>query len=259
MSQRRRARAPALLFVTFVCPLAAEAQTNTVDDTSKMLATAARDKDKTDGLFGAFALGYLANKGNSDNSSLNAQLTLGYIHGRWRHAGMLKAIRGSSDGIESAEEYRGTAQSDFTFTNKNYVFAAVDSDYDRFGAYLRRTSATVGLGRRFIDTDAHTLDLQIGAGGRWTRRPGEEEEREPIGVGIGKYEWKISDRAAFSQRVVVESGSSNTYSESVSAVTADIQGSLALSVSYTVRHNSNVTAERQKTDMTTAVSLLYGF
>jgi putative salt-induced outer membrane protein len=242
-----------------VCPLAAQAQTNAVEDTSKMLATAAREKDKKEGLFGVLGLGYLASKGNSENSSLNAQLNLGYLYGRWRHASMLKAIRGSSDGVERAEAYHGTAQSDFTFLNRNYLFAALDSDYDRFGAYLRRNSATTGLGRRFIDTDAHTLDLQVGVGRRWTRRPGEAEEREGIAVGLGKYDWKISDRAAFSQRLVVESGSANTYSESVSAITADIQDSLALSVSYTVRHNSNVPADRKKTDTATAVSVLYGF
>lgn len=248
-----------VVLIALGCCVKAEAQTAAPDETSKLLAAAARDKERKEGFFGALALAYLASRGNAVNSSLNAQLNLGYLTGRWRHAGMLKAVRGASDGITSAEEYRATAQSDYAFSQNNYAFFGVDYDRDQFGAYLRRTSATTGLGRRFIDTPAHSLDLQAGVGSRWTRRPGEEAAQEGIVVGLGKYEWKITDHSAFSERLSVEAGHDNTYSESVTALTADIQGNLALSLSYTVKHNTSVPPDRVKTDSATAVSVLYGF
>jgi putative salt-induced outer membrane protein len=248
-------------FVPTCCVLAqAKLPADTVLDTSTMLATAAGDKKrKTEGLLGSVSLGYLGNTGNTRTSSLNAQLALGYVTGPWRHAGILKAARSASDGVKDGESYRATGQSDYTFAEHTYAFGAIDSNYDRFGSYQRRTSATVGLGRRLIESDAHTLDLQLGVGVRRSQRPGEDAEQEGIVAGVGKYGWKISEGATFTERVVVEKGHTNTYTESVSSLTANLQGSLALSVSYTVQHNSSVPSDRLKTDTATAISLLYAF
>jgi len=238
---------------------AAEIGSNAVEDTSKMLSTAARDQSKTQGLFGRIALAYLANRGNTDTTNANAELDLGFLAGHWRHAGMVRGTIGSSAGIRTAEEYRGNLQSDYTFSDNNYVFGAIDGSYDRFGAYQRRTSSTIGLGRRFIDTPAQQLDIQAGIGVSRTRRPAEAAEQETIVAGTLKYGWKMSDHAAFTERIAVEARSSNTYSESVSAITAGLRGDLALSVSYTLRHNTNVPPDRLKNDTATAVSLIYGF
>lgn len=69
----------------------------------------------------------------------------------------------------------------------------------------------------------------------------------------------FSDHANFTQQIKIEDGNENTFSESVSAVTANLTGDLALSVSYTVKHNSSVPIGSENTDTSTAVSLIYGF
>lgn len=229
------------------------------DDTSKMLAVAARQQQRTEGLFGRVALAFLANRGNTDATSLNAEFDLGYLSGAWRHAGRLQGLLGASNGERNAEALRFSEQSDYTFSNNNYAFAAIDSQYDRFGPYLRRTSVTAGLGRRLIDLPHHGLDVQLGLGSSWSRRPGEPRVQEGVLVSALRYEWKINDRAAFTERLNVEAHSTNTYTESVTALTTNIQGALALSVSYSLRHNSNVPPDRRKNDSATAVSLIYGF
>jgi putative salt-induced outer membrane protein YdiY len=166
---------------------------NAVEDTSKMLSTAARDQNKTQGLFGRIALAYLANRGNTDTTNANAELDLGFLAGHWRHAGMVRGTIGSGAGVRTAEDYRGNLQSDYTFSDHNYVFGAIDGSYDRFGAYQRRTSSTIGLGRRFIDTPAQQLDIQAGIGVSRTRRPAEAAEQETVVAGTLKYGWKMSD------------------------------------------------------------------
>ena len=75
----------------------------------------------------------------------------------------------------------------------------------------------------------------------------------------GNYEWQISETAKFNQLLAVESGSDNTYTESVSKLTADIWENFAIVLSYTIKNNSDVPAGTQKRDTFTAVSLEYSF
>jgi putative salt-induced outer membrane protein len=157
--------------------------------------------------------------------------------------------------VRNAESSRFNVQSDYTFSNNNYAFAAFDTQYDRFGPYLRRTSSTSGV----IDTPSQGLDVQAGVGSSWTRRPGEAVVQEGVLAGTLRYEWKISPQAALSERLNVEARSANTFSESITALTANIKGALAMSLSYSIRHNTVVPPDRRKNDTATTVSLIYGF
>jgi putative salt-induced outer membrane protein YdiY len=63
---------------------------NAAEDTSKILAVAARNREGAQGLFGRIGIAFLASHGNTEASSLNGELDLGYIAGAWRHAGQLQ-------------------------------------------------------------------------------------------------------------------------------------------------------------------------
>ena len=58
---------------------------------------------------------------------------------------------------------------------------------------------------------------------------------------------------------MTEVGSDNTFTESVSRVTAQLLGNLALVASYTIKHNSDVPVGTEKKDTYTALSLEYAF
>lgn len=247
-----------VLFISSPC-LAQDTEAVNLNGTSTLLADAANGKKKQEGFFGALSIGYLANTGNTDSASLNAKTSFGYLAKPWRHALTLRAVKGSTDGVTTAEEYEAAEQSDYTFSENNYVFGALNYSTNRFAGYERRATEVIGYGRRLLDTEAHTLDLQIGAGGRQTRLTDGTEQNEPIVQFAGGYMWNFSDNANFSQQVKVEDGDQNTFSESITAVTANLTGDLALSISYTVKHNSDVPVGTQKTDTATAVSVIYGF
>jgi len=85
------------------------------------------------------------------------------------------------------------------------------------------------------------------------------EESDTIVTARLAYNWEISETASFGQAFLVESGGSNTFSESVTSLSARLVGRLALVASYTVRHNSDVLPLTEKTDTFTALSLEYGF
>ena len=71
------------------------------------------------------------------------------------------------------------------------------------------------------------------------------------------FDFKISQR--FNQTLAIESGSDNTYTESISSLGVDINDALALVVSYTLRNNSDVLPGTEKTDTFTAITIEYSY
>lgn len=230
-----------------------------INGASTILSEAANGKAPEEGFFGSVSLGYLANTGNTDSASLNAKTSLGYVSLPWRHALMLRALTGSTNDQTTAREYEVAAQTDYIFGDRHYIFGAVNYNTNRFAGYDNRFSEVVGYGRRVIATPRHTLDLQLGLGGRQTEFVDGTREDEGIVQFTGAYTWEFSKHANFSQRLRIEDGSTNTFTESTTALTANLTGDLALSLSFTARRNSNVPAGAVSTDTATLVSIIYGF
>jgi putative salt-induced outer membrane protein len=209
---------------------------------------------------GEAAAGYLATSGNAETSSLNAKFGLNYLAGPWKNALLASAVSSSDEGSSTAERYFVGNKLDYGFTERDYVFLALEFEKDLFGGIRQRTSETVGYGRHLLLGPVHKLDAEIGAGVRQTEEQltGDTHD-DVIGRGALTYGWKISDSSAFAQLLKTESGESNTYVESVSELKLTIIGSLAAALSYTVKHNTDVPAGTEKTDTFTAVNLAYGF
>lgn len=52
--------------------------------------------------------------------------------------------------------------------------------------------------------------VQAGAGSSWTRKPGEAVVQEGVLAGSLRYQWKINEHAALTERINVEARSRNT-------------------------------------------------
>lgn len=210
---------------------------------------------------GELALGYLATTGNADTSSLNTKGKLVYAAERWKNETTIAAINSYADKESSAENYAATEQLDLNFNPRDYAFVAIEWNKDLFAAIRERTSETVGYGRHVLAGPVHLLDLEIGAGARQEKineRP-RDSESEAIGRGTAFYAWTFSPTSTFEQSLKVESGSSNTYGESVTRLKLAVIGNVYANLSYTIKHNSKTAADTEKTDTETAVSLSYQF
>jgi len=208
---------------------------------------------------GKATLGYLATSGNTENSTLNTGLEVGFTTGQWAHLATAFAISSSESEVTTAEAYELGWKSERKLSDKDFLFGRLDWRKDRFGGYDTQFSQTLGYGRRIINTDEHKLNAEIGAGARQSELPTGATENETIVRGGAYYTWDFSETAQFRQDVTVESGGENTYTESVSAISAKLLGELALVASYTIKHNSDVPALTEKTDTYTALSLEYAF
>ena len=208
---------------------------------------------------GTGELGYVATSGNTETQSLKAKLGLTHERPEWRHTLGLEALNSSEAENTTAERYAGNWQSDYKFTQRDYVFGRLSYETDKFSGYEYRTSEILGYGRRVLEQPDMTLDLEAGAGARQSRLETGGIENEPILRLAGKYAWKISPNAKFTQDVASDIGSDSTITRAVTALQADIIGNLAMKLSYTVEHTSQVPVGVKKTDTETAASLVYSF
>lgn len=208
---------------------------------------------------GKATLGYLATSGNTENSTLNTGFEVGYTAGKWQHIANAFAIHAAESELTTTEAYELGWKSERNLTDNDFLFGRLDWRKDRFGGFYTQFSQTVGYGRRLINTDVHILNAEIGVGARQSEEQSGAKLDETILRGGAYYTWKISETAEFRQDLTAESGSDNTYLESVTALSAKLMGDLALVASYTIKHNTDVPALTEKSDKYTALSLEYAF
>jgi len=209
---------------------------------------------------GEASLGFISSRGNSKSSSTRVRALSQVDFAVWRHRVGVSGFRTEEGNNTTASRLSGSLQSNYRITQRSYLFANLNGERDRFGAFERRYSGTLGIGRTFIDTGTMDLDLEVGAGRRYERAQGADETRsEGIRRFHGVYSWRFMPHSRFLQDVEIESGSDNTYTESETALRTRLTESLSWTVSYVVQHNSRVPSNRESTDTFTTVSLDYSF
>lgn len=211
------------------------------------------------GLSGDISLGYAATGGNTDTSNLDAKVGVAYGAGNWYHAFTAEEIHATDSGETTAENTQAEWQSDYLFTPDNYVFGHLGYNRDEFGGIERRTSETVGYGRRLLHTDTQTWSAQIGAGARQERLADGDSRSAPIVQLATDYSYQLSENSSIGEGIVVEKGSDNTRLQSATSVKVKLIENFSLVVSYVIKHNTNVPPDTVNTDTYTMVSLDYSF
>jgi putative salt-induced outer membrane protein len=214
----------------------------------------------TDPLTGQVAFGYIATSGNTESTNATGSFGLQYAGMRWSHDLKLAGVGATTDEETTAEAYAAGYKARRAFgASKSYLFTALDWRKDRFSAYEEDLSESVGYGRRLVERGPHTLNGELGIGARQAELIDGTAEDEGIVRASLDYEWKFTDTTGFKQSLLVQSGDSNTSTESISALRARIIGDIGLVLSYRVRHNSDVVAGTVPTDRFTSIQLEYAF
>lgn len=208
---------------------------------------------------GSASLGLLSTSGNTNTTSYNTSFGISYTKNKWTHVIDAAANGADESDTVTAEAYQADWKSSYDWSEHNYLFGLVGWRKDRFSGVNEQLSESIGYGRRIINTPAHILSAEVGAGYRDADLSDNTSESGAIGrLGLD-YKWTFSETANFEQKIAVEAGSDNTYIESISAVRAKLLGDFAIVFSYTVRHNTDVPLGSEKTDKLTAVSLELAF
>ncbi|ATC97610.1 MAG: DUF481 domain-containing protein [Pseudomonadota bacterium] len=238
------------------------------------------DEDKT--WEASSELGAIITSGNTETTTFKFGANAKHDIGKWTNEYKLNALykedevtleSGLKDTQRTNEKYGAAIQGNYNLGEKHsHLFVGLTHDSDYFGAYRHETVLSGGYGFRLIDESNMTLGFDFGPGYKYFQyseknqeffkdgRPkAGERDDEWIALAKADFSWTISDNAKFTQRVKVESGSTNTKSISETALLTKINGSLQMKVGFNVTHNSEVDADKVNTDTETVLTLVYSF
>lgn len=217
--------------------------------------------------------GYVSSKGNTDSKSANVALDMALVEGPWKHTFHLGGLYGQSSGVVSAERWDTGGQSNHDLTEKIFAFGGLRYQHDMFSGFQYQASGTTGLGYKILDTDATKLSAQIGVGYRRLRqeeltlgpsgavatRTLEPAEGSAVGTFAVAYSQALSGTTTLSDKLLVESGSTDTLVTNALALAVKISTKLALSVGYNIQDNTKPPSNLKKLDTLETVNLVYSF
>ena len=204
-------------------------------------------------------LGIVNTTGNTETQTINAKAKTENERDKWRHSASIEALKTSDHGTVTAERYTVSGQTNYKYTKHSYSFVTATYEDARFTGYDYQINAAVGYGHRVTDTAVVKLDLEAGPGMRHTKLENGGTDEEGVLHAAAKLLWLISKTSEFTEDLVTDIGQDATITKSVSALKAQINGSLATKVTYTVKHTSEVPDGVKNTDTETAVTLVYSF
>lgn len=212
---------------------------------------------------GSANLGFVANTGNTRSKNLSSKLALEYDRERWTNSLDLTAQIGSSNRAQSVAKYGASYETNYSFTQRNFLFGRVSGNTDKFGPFHYTLSTSVGYGRRIFETHRSSIDVQAGPGFKQLRESSTGiVRRQPILYLAGTYNWDISADTNFRQKVNVSYGRTNTEALSSTALTTKVIGGLGLQVSFDMDYNTYIPPDSSndiRLDTTTNVALVYSF
>jgi len=217
--------------------------------------------------------GLVLARGNADTTSANAKLDAMDIVNDWKHTVHVGFLYGRNVSFATAQRLEGAWQTDYNFGKQAFVFGSVAGENDRFDGFVYQVTFATGLGYKFVDSDTTKLSGTLGMGYRrlqseelfktpdgrvYARIPGESTSDGVVSAGL-EYLQQVTQTTKLTDKFQVQSGGQNTAVANDFAVVVNVNASLALSVGYGIRYNSNPPVGTKTTDQLTTVNLVYNF
>ena len=214
-----------------------------------------------DGWEGAGEFGFVNTTGNTESVALNLKLNFVKTGENWRHRFTGTALMTSEDGINDNERYTAEVQSDRKLNEVSWLFGSFRWDADKFGSYDPQLSLTAGYGRQLMRSEKHELKGEIGAGYRkLEERLSGYSSSEAIGRFLLDDFWQVFESTSWTNRLLIETGSSNTFTQFNSGLAVAMNAKFAVKLGFEVRHNSKLPpGDSENTDTITSANLVYNF
>lgn len=208
---------------------------------------------------GTGELGVVLSRGNSDTETVNANVELSYDPEHWLAKFRAEWLQARDDGENTAKRFNLGLNGQYDFSARSYAFGALRYDDDQFSGFNYQASLALGYGQYLINSDRHVLKAEAGPGVRLSEPVGGGSETNLIARGVVDYQWKLSNNASLTNLFLIEAGQDNTFYENKLALTTGITQALRLKLGFSVRRNSDVPADREKTDYLSTANLIYQF
>jgi putative salt-induced outer membrane protein len=203
--------------------------------------------------------GGVSTGGNTETRSINTKLTLKHSGERWDERLSADYLEASDRNQTTAERTTASFESHYRLDIRDYLFAVVRYDADRFSGYAQQFSETAGYGRRFFFSSNTTLETEAGAGGRQVRLTDNTNKGGAILRLAAKFSYKFSEASEFKETAFSELASDNRHTESTTSLRSRINGNLSMKAAFTVTDNSQTPEGVKKTDTITSITLVFDF
>ncbi len=238
------------------------------------VATAlADDAPPPQGWSGKGELGFVDAKGNTNSDTVNAKLALADQVGPWKHAFAVDVLQAKSAGVTSANRFDASWQANYNLNSASYVYGNLSYIDDKLSGFAYQANATLGYGHKLVDSATTKLSAQLGVGygqvqpeiltkdanGNITGRVKEDKENAAVIQSEVKFEQTLTDTTKLTDDFKVTYGNFNTYLRNDLALAVKINTKFALSLAYSVIHNTSPPPDTYATDTLTTVNLVYAF
>jgi putative salt-induced outer membrane protein YdiY len=239
------------------------------------LALAAEEKSA---ITSSAELGFLYKTGNTKSGDIKAGYDFKYEKDLWRSTLALdllikKTEKTDENGNKNFEtsDQKWTVESKTNYTldknSKSYVYGDAYYEDSRFSGFDNQSSISLGWGREWYKTEKASFFADIGPGykrdvTKATDTVSSETKSSFIVQAQALYLRQINEHVEFKQsftaKYAPKSGANSKYKAETSVTTKLIE-TLQLKFSFIVDHNTEVDADRERTDTQTAITLVYSF
>lgn len=228
-----------------------------------------READLFDMWSGESQIGAFQSSGNSDNLGLSAALKLKREGIDWSHSLKATSDYQRSNGVTSREQFVFAYEPRYQISKPVFAYGLAQYERDRFQGLSGRYALSGGIGYKVVNSDDFKLAVKAGPALRITQFTDNTNDERLAALFGADFDWKITDRLAFSQdaNVVSETGgaaqiiidSANTSINLLSALDVKISDRMKSRLSYSIEYDSAPPAGAVSTDTMTRFLLVYGF
>lgn len=220
---------------------------------------------------GDIELGAVLTTGNTNTASAKTAINVEQDWEFWRteYAVDAQYQRSQFKGDDGEDERETTEQQIFLSYQGNYKLENPEESFfifgsysdDRFSGYEYQLTTAMGYGWRFLQTQDSVIDLEIGPGYVWNELDGGGKIQGTIFRGAFKFEHQFTVATRFRQEVITDLSFSgeNSKTKIDSSFIADINGRLAMKVSFLLEYNTKPEEGIKSVDTETGITLVYSF
>lgn len=220
---------------------------------------------------GDVELGAFLTTGNSETVSAKTGINVEQDFTQWRTEYVVDAqYQRSQFEDDDGEKFRETTeqqvflsyQGNYKLQEENRSFFILGSyNDDRFTGYKYQTTLATGYGWRFYENEDVTIDVEVGPGYIWSELDSGDEQQGTIFYGSFKYQHELTTATRFRFELITDSSFSgaNSKTRMDSSFIADINGRLAMKVSFYLEYNTKPEEDIKNVDTETGITLVYSF
>lgn len=217
--------------------------------------TAAADVKYT----GEGELGAFTSTGNAPGMGLAAGLKLTAEGEDWRLGLLGRADYQETNKVVVREQYRISAEPNYKFNDRGYVYGLGQYEQDRFQGFHARYSVSGGVGYSLLTGEDAQLSVKAGPAWRFTKLTTGMDESVVAGLASVDIKLKLTPTISLSEAASAYVDEDRSTLFSVAALDSQLIGKLKARLSYTVQYESTPAIGRQPTDTTSRLTLVYGF